>query len=199
MQTHDIRAMEQGTTGINWNTGGSILIQGRTFLLLKWQNTGTGCATMLWSHLLWRYWRPTWTPTCVTYCRTPALAGLLDSMISWGPFQPLQFCDSVIFRASNESLETRLQFSIQNLILIWIWDDTFKSDHSAFIAVGICLTCISCIVFWQNNWSFLHIVQFLIYFELRNWYKIYRDVCTLKNYWKVYTSQQLKTLFSQNK
>jgi len=28
-----------------------------------------------------------------THCREPALAGL-DSVVSWGPFQPLQFCDS---------------------------------------------------------------------------------------------------------
>lgn len=33
-------------------------------------------------------------PTCVPYCRVPALAVGLNS-ISWGPFQPLQFCDSV--------------------------------------------------------------------------------------------------------
>mgnify|MGYP001859760060 CR=1 FL=1 len=33
-----------------------------------------------------------------SYCRVSALAGVLDWMISWGPFQPLQFCDSVITR-----------------------------------------------------------------------------------------------------
>ena len=32
--------------------------------------------------LLWRYSRPMWTPACVTYRRVPALAGVLDSMIS---------------------------------------------------------------------------------------------------------------------
>ena len=36
-----------------------------------------------------------WTLTCVTYCREPALAGGLDSVISWGAFQPLRFYDSV--------------------------------------------------------------------------------------------------------
>jgi len=49
----------------------------------------------LWSLLLWRYSRPSWMPACADCCREPALQGL-DSMISGGPFQPLQFCDSVI-------------------------------------------------------------------------------------------------------
>jgi len=32
---------------------------------------------------------------CAMYCVVPASAGRLDSVISWDPFQPLQFCDSV--------------------------------------------------------------------------------------------------------
>lgn len=41
-------------------------------------------------------------PTCVTHCRVPALAGVLDSMLSWGAFQPsnsaiLWACHSVIW------------------------------------------------------------------------------------------------------
>jgi len=47
----------------------------------------------LWS-LLWRCPRPSWMPPGVTYCGVPALAAGLGSMISWGPFQTLQFCDS---------------------------------------------------------------------------------------------------------
>jgi len=47
--------------------------------------------------LLWKYSKPTWTLSCVTYCRQPALAEGLDQMISGIPFLPLQFCDSVIF------------------------------------------------------------------------------------------------------
>ena len=34
------------------------------------------------------------TPPCAVCCREPALTGELNSMISGGPFQPLQFCDS---------------------------------------------------------------------------------------------------------
>jgi len=44
---------------------------------------------------LWRYSRPAWKPTCVPCCREPALAGGVDSMISRGPFQFLQFHDFV--------------------------------------------------------------------------------------------------------
>lgn len=43
----------------------------------KYWSTGTGCQEMLWSFLPWRYSRP-----CVTYCRGPALAEGLHSMIS---------------------------------------------------------------------------------------------------------------------
>ena len=60
------------------------------------QSTGTGCPERLWSLLLWRYSRPAWTPTWATFSRELALSGGLDPMISRGPFQPLQFCDSVI-------------------------------------------------------------------------------------------------------
>ena len=59
-----------------------------------WWSTRTGCPERLWS-LLWRYSWPVWMPTCETYCRVPALAGDLYSMISWDPLQILWFCDSV--------------------------------------------------------------------------------------------------------
>lgn len=36
------------------------------------------------------------TPTCVTCCMEPGLAGGLDPMISCGPFRPLPLCSSVI-------------------------------------------------------------------------------------------------------
>jgi len=58
------------------------------------RSTETGCPLRLWIFLLWRYSRPTWTPTCAARCREPALAEGLAS-ISRGPFQHLQFCDSV--------------------------------------------------------------------------------------------------------
>jgi len=81
-------AVEHGATGRNWNTGSSILTQGRNRLLSEWWSTATGCSDRLWSLLLWM-------PTRATYYREPPLerVGLNDLR---GPFQPLQFCDSVI-------------------------------------------------------------------------------------------------------
>ena len=85
-------ATEQGALGSRWNTGSTILAWGGTSLLWGWQSTGAGCPQSLWSPL-WRYSRPIWTPICTTYCREPALAGSLDSIISRGPFQSLWFCE----------------------------------------------------------------------------------------------------------
>jgi len=69
---------------------------GRIYFQWGWQSTGSGCPERLWRLLLWKYSRPIWMCICATCYREPALAGELDSMISWGPFQTLQFCDSVI-------------------------------------------------------------------------------------------------------
>lgn len=55
-------AVEHGATGRNWNTGSSILTQGRNRLLSEWWSTATGCSDRLWSLLLWM-------PTCATYYR----------------------------------------------------------------------------------------------------------------------------------
>ena len=84
---------EQGSMGTNWNTGSSIQTWGRTSLLWGWQSTGTGCPERLWSLLLWRYSRPTWTPTCATCCSKPALAG---GWTWWSPEVPSNPCNSVI-------------------------------------------------------------------------------------------------------
>jgi len=67
---------------------------GRTYLSQRWQITRTSWPERLWSLILWRYSRPSLMPTNAIYCRVPALAAGLESVISGGPFQPLQFCDS---------------------------------------------------------------------------------------------------------
>ena len=87
--------IEHGAWDKNWNIGSSAQICWRTSLQWRWQSPGTDFPE--WSFLLWRYSRHIWTATCVTWCRDPALAVGLDSMFSRGPFQPLQFCDSVQF------------------------------------------------------------------------------------------------------
>jgi len=48
-------------------------------------------------------------PTYATYCRVPALAGELDS-ISWDPFQPLWFHDSVKDRKENSGKQKSVSF-----------------------------------------------------------------------------------------
>ena len=55
----------------NWGTGSSIWTWGRTSSLWGWRSTGTGCPGRLWSLLLWRYSRPTWTRSCAACCRWP--------------------------------------------------------------------------------------------------------------------------------
>jgi len=57
----------------------------RTLLWVR-QSTATNCPERLWSLLLWRYSRPIWTPTCVTYCRVPALA---SGWTWWSPKVPI--------------------------------------------------------------------------------------------------------------
>jgi len=79
--------------GTNWKIRSSILTQGKASI--QWQSSGTGCPERLWSLLLWRHSKPTWTFSCAMYSREPALPGRLDSMTSRGPFQPLWFLDSV--------------------------------------------------------------------------------------------------------
>ena len=53
----------------------------------QWQSTGTGC--QFWGLLLWRYSRPTWTPSWATF-----FSRVLDSIIS--NYLPSNPCDSVI-------------------------------------------------------------------------------------------------------
>ena len=91
----------QRAMGTNWNTGSSIWTWEKTSSLWGWQSTGTGCLERLWSLLLWRYSKPSWTRCCATCSSDPALAGGLDQMISRCPFQPLPFCDSVHLWLNN--------------------------------------------------------------------------------------------------
>jgi len=65
----------QGETAINWSTGSSAPIREGTSSQCGWQSTGTGCPGRLWSLLLWRCSRPSWTPTRAACCRGPALQG----------------------------------------------------------------------------------------------------------------------------
>jgi len=63
-------ATGQGATGTNWSIGSSSWTW-RTSSLWGWRSTGTGCPQGLWSLLLWRYSKPTWTRSCAACCRWP--------------------------------------------------------------------------------------------------------------------------------
>ena len=47
--------------------------------------------------LPWRHSNPAWMRSCAPALGVPAQAGGMDEIISRGPFQPLPFCDSVIY------------------------------------------------------------------------------------------------------
>ena len=69
---------------------------GRTSSLWGWRSPGTGCPGRLWSLLLWRYSRPTWTLSCAACCRWPFFVrgvGLDDPQRSLPILAILWFCD----------------------------------------------------------------------------------------------------------
>ena len=116
--------------GTNGSTGSSVWTWGRTSSLWGWQSTGTGCPGRLWSLLLWRYWRPTWTRSCAACCRWPCFVrrvGLDDPQRSLPTLTILWFCDSVIlwffFKAKHEMKICYFCF------LVKCWNKHILSKH----------------------------------------------------------------------
>ena len=96
-----------GEMTINWSIGSSTQISTPISHSISsqwgWWSTGTGCPGRLWSVLLWRYSR-------------------LVSMLSRDPFQPLQFCDSVInFRYCITLFIFLFRISLFKIIYIYIY------------------------------------------------------------------------------
>jgi len=60
--------------GTNWNIGSSVWTWWKFLLLWGWQSTETGCSQELWSLLLQRYSKPTWTPSCATCSKWPCFS-----------------------------------------------------------------------------------------------------------------------------
>ena len=90
-------ATGQGAMGTNWSRGSSVWTWGRTSSLWGWWNPGTGCPGRLWSVLLWRYSRPTWTRSCAACCRWPCFGrrvGLGDPQRSLPTPTILWFCET---------------------------------------------------------------------------------------------------------
>ena len=89
----------QGAMGTNWSRASSRWTWRRTSSLWGWLSIGTGCPGRLWSLLLWRYSRPTWTRSCAAWFRWPCFGrrvGLDDPQRSFPTPNILWFCDFVI-------------------------------------------------------------------------------------------------------
>lgn len=70
----------QEKTGTKWNTGSFIWMWEDTLLLWGWLSTATGYPESLWSLMLWRYWKNTWTCSCATCF----LCTCFSSAVGWG-------------------------------------------------------------------------------------------------------------------
>ena len=93
--------------GTNWSIGSSVWTWGRTSSLWGWQSTGTGCLGRLWSLLLWRYSRPTWTRFCAACCRWPCFGrrvGLDDPQRSLPTPNILWFCGTLTTTYQGEKI-----------------------------------------------------------------------------------------------
>jgi len=93
-------ATGQGAMGTNWSRGSSVWTWGRTSSLWGWQSTRTGCPGRLWSLLLWRYSRPTWTRSCAACFRWPCFSwgvGLDGPQRSLPTPNILWFCEQMCF------------------------------------------------------------------------------------------------------
>ena len=79
--------------------GTSVWTWGRTSSLWGWRSTGTGCPGRLWSLLLRRCSRPSWTRSCAACCRWPCFGrgvGLDDPQRSLPTLNILWFCDILL-------------------------------------------------------------------------------------------------------
>ena len=111
---------KQGATGTNWSRGSSSWTWGRTSSLWGWRSPGTGRPGRLWSLLLWRYSRPTWTRSYAACSGWPCLGrrvGLGDPQRSL-PTPTILLC--WFFNNSKESsMGLVLSFGL------WVWGFLF--------------------------------------------------------------------------
>jgi len=118
----------QGAMGANRSIGSFVWTWGRTSSLWGWRSTGTGCPGRLWSLLLWRYLRPTWTRSCAACCRWPCFGrgvGLDDPQRSLPSPTIPWFCDSVI-RIQAGNIESLLSSGLSTYTQSYI--STFVSE-----------------------------------------------------------------------
>ena len=94
----------KGWGGSRW--GWDLILHCSPQTLWGWRSTGTGCPVRLWSLLLWRYSRPTWTRSCAACCRWPGFGrriGLDDPQRSLPTPNILWFCEKHLLRGSKKS------------------------------------------------------------------------------------------------
>ena len=79
-------------------------------------------------------------PTWVNNYRLPALAEGLDSVISWGPFQLLWFCDSVIWHYLVQVVKCPLWYIVRCGSAKYHY---FKNGFSSWVT-SLCITISAC-------------------------------------------------------
>jgi len=152
--------------------------------------TGPGCPGRLWSLLLWRYSRPTWTRSCAACCRWPCFSrrvGLDDPQRSLPTPTILWFCDSVLDQALDCVADHTVLWSSSALPILMggrsqvrcvelpiTWDQTSRTTNTRTVSSDISSLhtsrqrraeqAIPFLLIWPRCtiWSFFRVFPFML-------------------------------------